>query len=157
MLSYKKLLFDMHGNQGSVERHWSFLEQMKMHQDNVKAEFIIKVNREKLRIRPDRTWCSDYLASRLRLDWKKSYEDFMSRDSKTTITAVQYLLKHKWYDVGKIDGYLVTLWKNTSKTMDAIKKFQKQNGITPVDGLPGVETIRSILKKCGKVTVKFDY
>lgn len=74
----------------------------------------------------------------------QSYEEVMDKDSQKTVTAIQTLLVSAWYDVGKIDWFLVTKWQETSKTTNAIKKFQKDRWITPIDGLPWPITIREL-------------
>lgn len=77
--------------------------------------------------------------------YDKSYEGLMNWDSKTTILAIQVLLKDRWYDVGKFDGFLKSVWNKSSKTMEAIKKFQKDNWIEPVDWVPWLMTIKGLL------------
>ena len=75
---------------------------------------------------------------------KKSYSEVMKDNPWATVMAVQILLKNKWYNIGKIDGILKTQWKSTSKTMEAIAKFQRENWLTD-DGAPGPDTIKKIL------------
>ena len=75
----------------------------------------------------------------------ESYQEMMKENSYTIIKSVQYLLNKLWYDCGKVDGILVTKWKNTSKTMEAVKRFQENNWLA-VDGLPGPNTIKKLLE-----------
>ena len=79
---------------------------------------------------------------------KKTYREVMAQNSWATVMAIQILLKNKWYSLGKIDGILKSQWKTTSKTMEAIRKFQSDNWLTP-DGIPGPITISKILDKYG--------
>jgi len=79
---------------------------------------------------------------------KKSYSEVMKDNPWATVMAVQILLKNKWYNIGKIDGILKTQWKSTSKTMEAIAKFQSENWLTP-DGAPGPDTIKKLLEIYG--------
>ena len=75
----------------------------------------------------------------------ESYKWIVKEYSYATIKSVQYLLNKLWYDCGKVDGILVTKWKNTSKTMEAVKRFQENNWLA-VDGLPGPNTIKKLLE-----------
>lgn len=86
----------------------------------------------------------DYLKT---LNDKKTYKEIMAENSGATIMCIQILLESIWYEVGQIDGILVTKWKSTSKTMEAIKKFQKDNWLK-VDGVPGRATIDKLLAVC---------
>ena len=79
---------------------------------------------------------------------EKYYKDVMEKNTEATIKSIQYLLKNLCYDCGKVDGILVTKWKKTSNTMEAIKKFQKDNWLK-VDGLPGRKTINKLLEVYG--------
>ena len=74
----------------------------------------------------------------------KTWSEMVSKNSWTTIMAIQILLKNKWYDVGKIDGILRIKWKATSRTMEAVKKFQVDNWLNP-DGVPRPDTLRKLL------------
>jgi peptidoglycan hydrolase-like protein with peptidoglycan-binding domain len=47
--------------------------------------------------------------------------------------------------VGKIDGVFANKGSTTSKTKEAVKKFQKDNGLTP-DGIPGQKTIAKLVE-----------
>jgi hypothetical protein len=71
----------------------------------------------------------------------------MAENSGATIMSIQILLESIWYEVGQIDGILVTKWKSTSKTMEAIKKFQSDNWLK-ADGIPGRATIDKLLAVC---------
>lgn len=75
---------------------------------------------------------------------KKSYREVMAQNAWATVMAVQILLKNKGYNIGKIDWILRTKWQATSKTMEAIKKFQRENWLTD-NGAPGPDTIKKIL------------
>ena len=75
---------------------------------------------------------------------KKTYSEVMKNNPWATVMAVQILLKNKGYNIGKIDWILRTQWKATSKTMEAIAKFQRENWLTD-DGAPGPDTIKKIL------------
>ena len=72
--------------------------------------------------------------------WNKLVEE---GNTSAWIMAVQIALESLWnstYDVGKIDGIL---WKETK---NAVKNFQKDNGLTP-DGAPWRDTIKVLLEK----------
>ena len=75
----------------------------------------------------------------------KDYDELMSKNSKKIIESVQILLKNRWYKIGKIDWLLVSEWQTTSKTMEAIKRFQIDEWISPVDWLPWPLTIKNLL------------
>ena len=78
---------------------------------------------------------------------KTSWEKMMEKHNSVTILAIQILLKELWYaSVWRIDGILVTKWKKTSRTMNAVKDFQRKNNIE-VDGLPGPITVNKLLEK----------
>ena len=84
-----------------------------------------------------------------------TFEGIMSKnDSKRTMKAIQVLLKDRGYDVWSIDGILKTASKKTSKTMEAIKRFQQDNGIKPVDGIPWLKTLDCLVKH-EKVAIPF--
>ncbi len=53
------------------------------------------------------------------------------------VTAIQNVLKNKGYYTGKVDGIF------GSKTLAAVKSFQKANGLT-VDGIAGPQTLRAL-------------
>lgn len=76
---------------------------------------------------------------------KDYYKDIMEKNTSATIMSVQYLLKNKWYDVGEINWILVEKWKKTSKTTEAIKKFQKDYRMEKIDGLIGKDVINKLL------------
>ena len=80
----------------------------------------------------------------------KSYEDLMTKeDSRTTILAIQNLLKDRWYYSWNLDWFLKTKWSTTSKTMKAIENFQKEKWITPVDWIPWIITLKELLRTYG--------
>ena len=85
--------------------------------------------------------CINYL----KLVVDKSYEEYTDMYSKDTITSLQHLLQNRWYDVGKIDGILATKWSKTSRTMEAIKRFQRDYHMKKVNGLPDKDTIKTLL------------
>jgi len=68
----------------------------------------------------------------------------MSKERKKWITAVQVVLKDKWYDPWTIDWIL---GKGKSKTRKAVKKFQKDAGFKwkDIDWKPGPKTIKALL------------
>ncbi len=76
----------------------------------------------------------------------KTWKEMVEENSGATIMAIQILLKNKWYELWKIDGILRTKWQATSKTMEAIKKFQSANWLNP-DWIPGPETLEKLLAK----------
>lgn len=73
-----------------------------------------------------------------------------NRDSRRTIVAIQVLLDNQWYDVWEMDGILKSSKRKTSKTMEAIKEFQKDNGIKPVDGVPWPKTLQKLMEKAAR-------
>ena len=75
----------------------------------------------------------------------KTWKEMVAENSWATIMAIQILLKNKWYDIGKIDGILRTKWQATSRTMETIKKFQRENWLSD-DGVPGPDTLRKLLE-----------
>lgn len=79
---------------------------------------------------------------------KKTYKEVMKENPWATIMAIQILLKNKWFNVGKIDWILKTQQKATSKTIEAIKEFQRQKWLTD-DGAPGPDTIKKLLEVYG--------
>ena len=62
---------------------------------------------------------------------------YASTVSKTTVKKVQKVLKSCGYNCGTADGVMGT------KTVKALKKYQKANGLT-VDGIIGSSTLRSM-------------
>lgn len=76
---------------------------------------------------------------------KEYYNDEMEKNIEATVKSVQFLLKNIWYDVWIVDWVLRSKWKTTSKTMNAIKKFQMDNSLK-VNGLINRETINKILE-----------
>lgn len=77
----------------------------------------------------------------------KSYDELMAKDSKKIIEAVQVLLKDRWYNIWNIDGVLKEKSSLTSRTMEAIRKFQEYAWIYPADGLPWPKTIEKLLEE----------
>ena len=61
---------------------------------------------------------------------------------KNQVINLQKNLKKLGYDAGTADGIYGT------KTKEAVKKFQKANGLT-VDGIAGSKTLAKIKKKLG--------
>ena len=84
-------------------------------------------------------------------DSKEAWQYLKSKNGTAAwIMAVQIALECLDYDVGKIDGILISnaqkqAWVD-SNTMKAVKKFQENNGLT-VDGLPGKDTISKLIEK----------
>ncbi len=115
-------------------------EQTKSALSDLQKEVLYTKNGDEVKFDVDTSL--DYLKT---LKDKKTYKEVMAKNSWATVMAVQILLKNKWYNIGKIDGILKTQWKSTSKTMEAIAKFQSDNWLTP-DGAPGPKTIKKILE-----------
>ena len=115
-------------------------EQTKSALADLQKEILYTKNGDEVKFDVDTSL--DYLKT---LKDKKTYKEVMAQNAWATVMAVQILLKNKWYDIGKIDGILKTQWKSTSKTMEAIAKFQSDNWLTP-DGAPGPDTIKKILE-----------
>ena len=76
----------------------------------------------------------------------KQYSELKSQNTSAWIMAVQIALSSVGYDVGKVDWILKNRWAKTSKTVDAIKRFQRDNELRP-DGQPGSKTITKLLEK----------
>lgn len=90
----------------------------------------------------------DLVKQYLRTIKDKEWKDLKAENSSAWIMAVQIGLESLWkeeYDVGRIDGILRSKNQTESHTMKAIKKFQKDHGLTE-DGYPGKETIKELLK-----------
>ena len=76
----------------------------------------------------------------------KQYSELKSQNTSAWIMAVQIALSSVGYDVGKVDWILRNKWAKTSKTLEAIKHFQRDNWLKP-DGQPGSKTITKLLEK----------
>ena len=77
----------------------------------------------------------------------KSYSELLtSQNTSAWIMAVQIVLCSVGYDVGKVDWILKNKWSKTSKTVEQIIKFQKDNWLKP-DWKPGWKTIKKLLEK----------
>lgn len=76
----------------------------------------------------------------------KKYSELKSQNTWAWIMAVQIVLSSIGYDVGKVDWILKNKWARTSKTVEQIIKFQRDNGLRP-DGQPGSKTISKLLEK----------
>jgi peptidoglycan hydrolase-like protein with peptidoglycan-binding domain len=76
----------------------------------------------------------------------KSRTELTQKNTSVRIMAMQIALESMGYNAGKIDGIFTNPGSTSSKTKDAIKKFQQNNGLK-ADGLPGRNTIVKILEK----------
>lgn len=84
----------------------------------------------------------------------KSYVELLnSQNTSAWIMAVQIALSSTGYDVGKVDWVLKNKWAKTSKTIEQIIKFQKDNWLKP-DWKPGWKTIKKLLEKLWSTTVQ---
>ena len=83
----------------------------------------------------------------------KQYSELKSQNTSAWIMAVQIALSSTGYDVGKVDWILRNRWAKTSKTVNAIKRFQIDNGLKP-DGQPGSKTIIKLLEKLWPTTLQ---
>jgi len=84
----------------------------------------------------------------------KSYSELLtSQNTSAWIMAVQIVLCSVGYDVGKVDWILKNKWSKTSKTVEQIIKFQKDNWLKP-DWKPGWKTIKKLLEKLWSTTVQ---
>lgn len=84
----------------------------------------------------------------------KSYVELLnSKNTAAWIMAVQIVLCSVGYDVGKVDWILKNKWAKTSKTIEQIIKFQKDNWLKP-DWKPGWKTIKKLLEKLWSTTVQ---
>ena len=68
-------------------------------------------------------------------------------DTRVIVLLIQLLLEKIWYKINKIDWLLKSKNSNSSETMDAVKLFQKENWIRPVDWIPWPKTFKKILQK----------
>lgn len=83
----------------------------------------------------------------------KQYSELKSQNTSAWIMAVQIALSSVGYDVGKVDWILRNKWSKTSKTLEAIKHFQRDNWLKP-DGQPGSKTITKLLEKLWPTTLQ---
>ena len=84
----------------------------------------------------------------------KTYTELLkSQNTSAWIMAVQIALSSVGYDVGKIDWILRNKWAKTSRTMEQIVKFQKENWLKP-DWKPGSLTITKLLEKLWPTTLQ---
>lgn len=83
----------------------------------------------------------------------KQYSELKSQNTWAWIMAVQIALSSVGYDVGKVDWILRNKWAKTSKTVEQIIKFQKDNWLKP-DGQPGSKTITKLLEKLWPTTLQ---
>lgn len=84
----------------------------------------------------------------------KSYTELLnSQNTAAWIMAVQIALCSTGYDVGKVDWILRNKWAKTSKTVEQIIKFQKDNWLRP-DGQPGSNTIKKLIEKLWSTTLQ---
>ena len=84
----------------------------------------------------------------------KTYTELLkSQNTSAWIMAVQIALSSVGYDVGKIDWILRNKWAKTSRTMEQIVKFQKENWLKP-DWKPGSLTITKLLEKLWSTTLQ---
>lgn len=84
----------------------------------------------------------------------KTYTELLkSQNTSAWIMAVQIALSSVGYDVGKVDWILRNKWAKTSRTMEQIVKFQKENWLKP-DWKPGSLTITKLLEKLWPTTLQ---
>ena len=85
----------------------------------------------------------------------KTYSELLkSPNTSAWIMAVQIALSSiDGYDVGKVDWILRNKWKKTSKTVEEIIRFQKDNWLKP-DWKPGSKTIIKLLEKLWPTTLQ---
>ena len=76
----------------------------------------------------------------------KQYSELKSQNTWAWIMAVQISLSSIGYDVGKVDWILKNKWAKTSRTIEQIIKFQKDNKLKP-DWQPWSKTISKLLEK----------
>ena len=77
-------------------------------------------------------------------------------NSMQLVASVQVLLIKFWFNVWKVDGILCEQWKETSKTMNAIKEIQRKYWLT-IDWLPGPATVYKLLELLELVPDDVDY
>ena len=83
----------------------------------------------------------------------KQYSELKSQNTSAWIMAVQIALSSVGYDAGKVDWILKNRWAKTSKTVDAIRRFQRDNELRP-DGQPGSKTITKLLEKLWNINTQ---
>ena len=84
----------------------------------------------------------------------KTYTELLkSQNTSAWIMTVQIALSSVGYDVGKVDWILRNKWAKTSRTMEQIVKFQKENWLKP-DWKPGSLTITKLLEKLWPTTLQ---
>lgn len=125
-------------------------QQIKAELNNLQSEVTNSITAEKFYEIKDGTvhYHMDLVKQYLRTIKDKEWKDLKAENSSAWIMAVQIGLESLWkeeYDVGRIDGILRSKNQTESHTMKAIKKFQKDHGLTE-DGYPGKETIKELLK-----------
>jgi len=86
----------------------------------------------------------------------KSWKELQEKNASARVMAVQIALESQKYEVGAIDGIFKTKWKETSRTMQAVEKFQKDYNLKHKDEpwfqklvedwLPGPKTISALLE-----------
>lgn len=125
-------------------------QQIKAALNNLQSEVTNSITAEKFYEIKDGTvhYHMDLVKQYLRTIKDKEWKDLKAENSSAWIMAVQIGLESLWkeaYDVGRIDGILRSKNQTESNTMKAIKKFQKDHGLTE-DGYPGKDTIKALLK-----------
>jgi len=83
----------------------------------------------------------------------KQYSELKSQNTSAWIMAVQIALSSIGYDVGKVDWILKNRWAKTSRTLEQIIRFQKDNKLRP-DGQPGSKTITKLLEKLWNINTQ---
>ena len=83
----------------------------------------------------------------------KQYSELKSQNTWAWIMAVQISLSSIGYDVGKVDWILKNKWAKTSRTIEQIMKFQKDNKLKP-DWQPWSKTISKLLEKLWSTNIK---
>ena len=81
----------------------------------------------------------------------KIKDNFQQCNCVTGIMAVQILLESQGYDVGKIDGIFRSKNQTESNTMKAIKKFQREHGLTP-NGIINKTTVQALTENTSDPT-----
>ena len=76
--------------------------------------------------------------SRLFSDSAVAYTSLREGDSGNAIREMQQALKRLGYYTGTVDG------KYGTSTSDAVRAFQIENGLTPVDGVAGAKTLERL-------------
>lgn len=83
----------------------------------------------------------------------KQYSELKSQNTSAWIMAVQIALSSVGYDVGKVDWILKNRWAKTSRTLEQIIRFQKDNKLKP-DWQPWSKTITKLLEKLWETNTK---